>query len=345
MIYIIKRKYLTCPSIVGLFIASIALSSSMGISMSEGAGISSPKLAVGKLLWSDEFQGKASREPNPLFWTGNIGSYNYDAVTTHSPDLSLLDGSKQGILNIKTVKINDPSLYSGLCGGGKYCQFKSGEITTRNLLIFKYGYIEARIKMPTGEGNWSAFWMLPDGNYVPNNQKPGEIDIVEWYAHYPNKSWSTLHFEAAGASASPSAQPSPAPCALASASITPNAISQSSTSIGTNGVSASRLSDGFHTYGIAWLPDSITFYLDGNALATYSATQITTWPFNNFFYLILNGGVGPQPNTIFGGTWDGWQQSTMSVDWVRDWQLNGYGQISKKTIPAMTPAQMLAQLK
>ena len=280
-----------------------------------------PDFTLGPLLWSDEFTGKAGIDLDPTVWSSNLGNYSNPSITTSDPSLSTLDGSPQGILNIKTKKINDPSLYNGMCGGGKFCQFKTGRISTRNLLIAKYGYIEARIKMPVGLGNWPAFWMLRDGNYDPKVSTPGEIDIVEWYGRYPTKSWSTLHFAADSTD------------------------SKSATSSGTVIAQVKPLSDDFHTYGLAWLPDSITFLLDGVPVQTYTAAQIKTWPFNNFFFFILNGGVGPQPNTIFGGTWDGWQESTMSVDWLRVWQLNGYGEVVKKTVPNMTPEQMLAQLK
>jgi beta-glucanase (GH16 family) len=113
---------------------------------------------------------------------------------------------------------------------------------------------------------------------------------------------------------------------------------------GTSATNSKPLSDGFHTYGLAWLPNSITFLLDGVPVKTFTADQIKTWPFNHFFFFILNNHVAPQPNTIYGGTWDGWQESTMSVDWLRVWQLNGYGEVVKKTVPNMTPEQMLAQL-
>ena len=287
---------------------------------SGNANVSVPSLNVGPLLWSDEFTGKAGSELDPSVWASNLGNYSNTSIVINDPSLSTLDGSSKGILNIKTEKINDPSLYNGMCAGGKFCQFKSGRISTRNLLTIKYGYVEARIKMPVGVGNWPALWMLRDGNYDPKASTPGEIDITEWYGRYPTKSWSTLHF---------AADPTD---------------SKAATSSGTVVAQVKPLSDDFHTYGLAWLPDSITFLLDGVPVQTYTSSQIKTWPFNNFFFFIFSGGVGPQPNTIYGGTWDGWQESTMSVDWLRVWQLNGYGEVVKKTFPNMTPEQMLAQL-
>jgi len=285
------------------------------------SNVTMPTLNFGPLLWSDEFTGKAGTNLDPTAWSSNLGNYSNPSITISDPSLSTLDGTPRGILNIKTKKINDPSLYNGMCANGKFCQFKTGRISTRNQLIVQYGYVEARIKMPVGQGNWPAFWMLRDGNYNPKVSTPGEIDITEWYGRYPTKSWSTLHFAADPAD--------------------PKAATSAETSID----NIKSLSDDFHTYAIAWLPNSITFFLDGVPVKTFTSNQIKTWPFNNFFFFILNNHVAAQPNTIYGGTWDGWQESTMSVDWLRVWQLNGYGQVVKKTVPNMTPEQMLAQLK
>ena len=291
------------------------------LSKPKNANVVVPDLSIGQLLWSDEFTGKAGTELNPTAWSSNLGNYINPSITISDPSLSTLDGSPKGILNIKTKKINDPSHYNGFCSGGKFCQFKTGRISTRNLLTVQYGYIEARIKMPIGVGNWPAFWMLRDGNYNPKIATPGEIDITEWYGRYPTKSWSSLHFPA---------------------DPTDSKAVKSVTAVAENPKS---LSDDFHTYGLAWLPNSITFLLDGVPVKTFTADQIKTWPFNNYFFFILNNHVAPQPNTIYGGTWDGWQESTMSVDWLRVWQLNSYGEVVKKKVPNMTPEQILAQLK
>jgi len=281
------------------------------------------KSAIGKLLWSDEFSGKNGSQPDSASWSSNVGNYVSNSITTRSPQLSTLDGSKSGLLKIVTKKINDPSLYHGICGGGKLCHFQSGMVSTRNRVTFQTGYIEARIKMPTGEGNWPALWFLRDGNYDPANPKPGEIDLVEWYGNYPTKGWSTLHF--------PEVK---------------DGVSGKLMKAQTGAITFSEsLSAGFHTYGMSWLPNSITFFLDGKPFKRFTSETITTWPFNNPFYLILNGGVGPQPNSIYGGTWSGWQQSTMSIDWVRVWQIDGYGQVKKRTVAPMTPEEMIALLK
>lgn len=62
--------------------------------------------------------------------------------------------------------------------GGKTCT--SGRLTTQNKMSFKYGKLEARIKLPkTANGLWPAFWLL--GADIASNAWPkcGEVDILE----------------------------------------------------------------------------------------------------------------------------------------------------------------------
>jgi beta-glucanase (GH16 family) len=56
----------------------------------------------------------------------------------------------------------------------------SGRLNTRSNVSFKYGKIEARIKLPhTANGLWPAFWMLGDDFSTVGWPRCGEIDILE----------------------------------------------------------------------------------------------------------------------------------------------------------------------
>jgi beta-glucanase (GH16 family) len=56
--------------------------------------------------------------------------------------------------------------------------FTSGRIKTSGRVAFRYGTLEARIKVPqVGNGLWPAFWMLGStGGTWPHN---GEVDMLE----------------------------------------------------------------------------------------------------------------------------------------------------------------------
>jgi len=73
---------------------------------------------------------------------------------------------QDGILNLVAMKPNAKGLYP------------SGMIRSRQ--TFRYGYFEARIKMPPGKGMWPAFWLNSDYDKNGKLSWPPEIDIMEY---------------------------------------------------------------------------------------------------------------------------------------------------------------------
>jgi len=55
----------------------------------------------------------------------------------------------------------------------------SARIRTLNSFSFKYGRVEVRAKMPTGDWLWPAIWLLPRHNQYGTWPASGEIDLVE----------------------------------------------------------------------------------------------------------------------------------------------------------------------
>jgi serralysin len=104
--------------------------------------------------------------------------------------------------------------------------YVSGKLTTKASFSQKYGYFEARAKVPKGVGLWPAFWMLPEaGGWPP------EIDIFEVLGRTPNALYTSVH-----------------------------ARGRNETKENLVG----DLSKDFHTYGVLWDPTQIRFYLDDN---------------------------------------------------------------------------------
>ena len=54
----------------------------------------------------------------------------------------------------------------------------------------KYGYFEARLKVPAGQGMWPAFWIL--GN--EGSSGVNEVDVHEILGNEPSKVYETLHW-------------------------------------------------------------------------------------------------------------------------------------------------------
>lgn len=68
--------------------------------------------------------------------------------------------------------------------------FFSGIISSYDSFHFTSGYIEARAKIPSGQGLWSAFWLL-SAFYVEDIP---EIDIMESLGQFPDKIYHTYHY-------------------------------------------------------------------------------------------------------------------------------------------------------
>jgi uncharacterized protein (TIGR03437 family) len=135
-----------------------------------------------RLVWSDEFGGPAGSQPNPTYWTYDLGTdccgndeletYTNAAENAHMDGLGHLD-----------IHIENPS-------PGVYT---SGRIKTEGLFSVAYGRIESRIKVPFGQGMWPAFWMLGNNITTVNWPACGEIDIMENVGFTPSIAYGSLH--------------------------------------------------------------------------------------------------------------------------------------------------------
>lgn len=242
------------------------------------------------LVWADEFNGPAGTAPDPVKWGFDLGiGYNgwgnneleyYTSRTTNSYQ----DGS--GNLVIKALK----ETYTGSDGITR--SYTSARLVSRGHFEPKYGRVEARIKIPSGQGLWPAFWML--GNDVNSAGWPacGEIDIMENIGKEPAILHGSLH----------------GPGYSGAAPLT-----------GTISIPApAKLADDFHTYAVEWDPSEIRFYFDNTLYQTQNAATLNSsqrWVFDHPFYILLNVAVGgdwpgpPDSSTIF--------PQTMLVDYVR----------------------------
>lgn len=160
---------------------------------------------------------------------------------------------------------------------------------TQGSQSFKYGKIEASIKLPSGKGLWPAFWMLGDNiSFVPW-PACGEIDIME-HINTATSVNGTAHWDN-------------------------NGVHKSSGGI-YSGIDVTQ----YHLYSVEWSQDSIFFFVDRRKyFSIFIQNNVnSTEELHQPFFIIFNMAVG--------GNWPGspdnstsWPD-TMFVDYVRVYQ-------------------------
>ncbi|MGO8756507.1 MAG: family 16 glycosylhydrolase [Terracidiphilus sp.] len=288
------------PSMGGLvFVCAALLFFPAGFARSSGAHGRQLTAAAGRsgtLVWSDEFNGPNGSLPDPGKWTvveggSGFGNGELESYTDRPDNIH----EEQGNLVITARK----EAHTGPDGVAR--AYTSARIQTKGLFEQKYGRIEARIKLPAGQGIWPAFWMMGNDYESAGWPNCGEIDIMENVGFEPSVVHGSLH--GPGYSGG---QP------LSGTFTLPE---------------KARFGDGFHLFAVEWEPREIRFYVDDNLYETQSMDSIPSskhWVFDHPFYLLLNVAVG--------GHWPGNPDATTSfpvsmlVDYVRVYRFDDDGE-------------------
>ena len=231
----------------------------------------------------DDFDGRAGSLPNPALWNYDIGPHQ-DAglqVYTESPDNVRLDGVGHLVIQARRTSAG----------------YTSARAITRGKLNMHYGKVAARIKFPSGQGIWPAFWMLGSNYPEVGWPRSGEIDIMEIV-----NTGTTYHITLHG----PQGDTDYFGGAESSGQV-----------VGTSGPIADLSAD-FHTYWLDWQPYVITIGVDDATLGMFTPESLPTgaeWVFDRPMFALLNIAVGgpwpgpPDASTQF--------PATMLVDWFR----------------------------
>jgi hypothetical protein len=143
-------------------------------------------------VWSDEFDGTAL---DTTKW-GYLGA-TYGQPTRRQTYRTQQVQIHDGVLHL--VAERKASGESTSCVSGPAdCDFWSGGIQTKSaatpVAFPTFGTIEARIRMPQGQGLWPAFWLT----HYPNGGSTAEVDIMEiFHSTEPGRARSTLWLDRA----------------------------------------------------------------------------------------------------------------------------------------------------
>lgn len=238
------------------------------------------------LVWADEFDA-AQLDPEEWFFEEGDGSqYGIPGWGNNELEWYLPNSAQLENGNLVITARNEMS-------NGK--DFTSARINTRDRFAFRYGRIEARIRLPGGQGIWPAFWLLPQDDAYGTWAASGEIDIMEAVnlgGAGGNEVHGTIHYGGTW----------------------PNNVYSGEG----YDVPADATAE-FHTYAIEWDATEIRWYVDDVLFAMrntwYSSGGAFPAPFDQPFYILINVAVG--------GNWPGSPDGstvlpvTMEVDWVR----------------------------
>jgi beta-glucanase (GH16 family) len=263
---------------IKLFAITAAVALTVGLLGVPQAVAQVPDVPGWRLQWHDEFDGPQIDEQN---WQriDLKNSFNNEKQY-YRPEQASIAGGK-----LRITATNEPL-------DGK--PYRSARL--ESVSQFGPGRFEARIDLPTTQGMWPAFWLLPNGTQWPTG---GEIDILENRGRQPLVISSAYHW-----------QTDPGPCCSQHRFVFEE---YSSTA---NGAPV-NFHDGFHVYAVEWETTQLRFYIDG--VLHYTVNQTPSRPiFENPMNIILNLAVGGD----FGGDPDGTTvfPQHMEIDYVRVWQ-------------------------
>jgi beta-glucanase (GH16 family) len=239
-------------------------------------------------VWQDDFNQPPGTGPDPAKWVHDVGDngwgnkelQTYTASRENSFVVADPEATNGRALVIKAVRT--------VAGG-----FTSARLKTHGKFATGPARIEARLKLPKGQGIWPAFWTLGDNIDSVPWPACGEIDVVEVIGHQPGTLYGTLH----GPGYS-----------------------------GTHGLSkhiilpgGATFGDAYHVFAVDWKKDRIDWLLDGQVYCTQTPATIppgSKWVFDGApFFLLLNLAVG--------GLWPGYPDATTQfpqeyrIDYVR----------------------------
>ena len=228
--------------------------------------------------------------PDPNKWDYEVGFIRNNELQYYTHARKENARVEGGCLVIEGRKEKYP-VGGAKAGAKRVADYTSASLITRGKAQWTFGRIEVRAKLPQGKGVWPAIWML--GQKFPSTPWPacGEIDIMEFVGHTPDKVHATVHFRKDGKHASKGGK-----------------------------LTVERPFDDFHVYAVEWSAKRMDFFFDGRKYFTFDvayADDAGSNPFLKPQYLLIN--------LALGGSWgramdDAVLPQRYLIDYVRVYQ-------------------------
>ena len=245
------------------------------------------------LVWEDDFNGDSLDTSVWSYELGNIRNNELQVYTNNSKNVYVENSN----LVLKAIK-EDCEAYDKNTKTTKTFNWTSGSIHTNNKKEFKYGRIEAKIKLTNVKGSFPAFWTLGAGycyQYTNDSNMGnkgvlwpfcGEIDIMEHFGYNTSTSHGSFYS-------------------------TDESITQPT--------SLERLSsraldfDKYHIYSLEWTEDKLEMFVDDILVSSANISDPKFVSFKQPHCILLDHAMGASGGTPLASL----TECYFYVDWVR----------------------------
>jgi beta-glucanase (GH16 family) len=238
--------------------------------------------------WQDEFNQPPGSAPDPAKWVFDLGDNGWG-----NQELQTYTDSRENAFIVEDAAATDGRALVIKAARTPAGGYTSARLKTKGKFATGPARVEARLKLPKGQGIWPAFWML--GADIDRTPWPacGEIDIRELIGHQPATVYGTLHG--------------------------PGYSGAKGLSKSTDLAVGVTFGDAYHVFAVDWKNDRIDWLLDGRIYHSETPETLpagTAWVFAEApFFLLFNLAVG--------GLWPGYPDQTTQfpqeyrIDYVR----------------------------
>ena len=248
-----------------------------------------------KLVWSDEFDYTGL--PDSSKWDyeeGFIRNREEQYYTRERKENARVENGNL-IIEGRKEQFRNPKYEPGSRRGNRrreFAQYTSAALITLKKASWTYGRIEVRAKLPQGKGVWPAIWTLGTNITSIGWPRCGEIDIMEFVGHDPNRVHANAHYGMDGEHKSDGGK-----------------------------IQTEAPYDDFHIYAIERYPDRIDFFFDETKYHSFEIDKAGKGddnPFRRPHYLLIN--------LALGGSWgreidDSILPQKYLIDYVRVYEL------------------------
>ena len=288
-------------------------------SITGSASVTTP--VIGKLLWSEEFNGASL---DTTLWAASNGNGCQIGLCGYgNQELEFYSPNNLGIVNVPFEPGTRALAITARRETIGSNTFTSGKIDSSGKVQVKYGMVEIRMATPSvGVGLWPAAWML--GTSLQPWPRKGEIDIMEQGGRQPAGVPQVSPDRFVGSNvityADAACVPGNESCAASTAWQTKNWVTP-----------ARSLANRFVIYRLYWTDTQMRFTMvdNGRELDMYNAPIAVNSPaLQAPFYLLMNMAVGGNfTNAATPAQVTAPLPATMYVDYVRVYQLDGLGEV------------------